>query len=325
MNIDRSESGNISNIFLKGQQLLKGEGWPYFDGELWYIPKSLISDILIKDLPEDAIFKPCNSIEDHNILMDRIVFCIRNIGNNKVKISYEDNGTGKLFDRRIGLKPYMEAKRDAVKERQLELGDLAIEKYKDDGRWILLSYSTEIEAENLSTVIELAEQIYSEIEGTVETSLGSQSLSIENIEDEKHFSLHIVLPILRKLGFTNIRYNHGKREYGKDIVFARHTEFLDTEYWAAQVKFGDVSGGADSDIDKIIGQAEDAFKMPFYDIYSRRKQRISKLAIIISGKFTENATEKICEKIESHSLKNNLIFVDRDRLVNFAETLRNKG
>ena len=48
-----------------------------------------------------------------------------------------------------------------------------------------------------------------------------------------------------------------------------------------QVKFGDVSGGANGDINELITQAKDAFSMPFYDVYSRNKVRISKVIIAI--------------------------------------------
>ena len=105
---------------------------------------------------------------------------------------------------------------------------------------------------------------------------------------------------------------------------ARKTEFDDLEFFGVQVKYGDVSGAANSDIDELISQADDAFKMPFYDIYTRTKQRISKLIIAISGHFTTNAVEKICEKIESHSLKNNLIFIDEDKINSLSEKIKNK-
>jgi hypothetical protein len=49
----------------------------------------------------------------------------------------------------------------------------------------------------------------------------------------------------------------------------------------------------------MLGQIDDAFKMPFYDLNTRQQQRILNLAIIISGRFAENAIEKICEKIET--------------------------
>lgn len=65
---------------------------------------------------------------------------------------------------------------------------------------------------------------------------------------------------------------------------------------------------------------------PFsHDIYTRQQQRISKLVIFVSGKFTENAIEKICARIESHSLRNNLVFIDGDKIEILAEKFRGIG
>ena len=67
--------------------------------------------------------------------------------------------------------------------------------------------------------------------------------------------------------------------------------------------------------------------MPFYDLYTKQKQRISRLAITLhrSGKFTDNAIEKICEKIESHAVRNNVIFIDGDKLQTLAERFSGRG
>lgn len=142
------------------------------------------------------------------------------------------------------------------------------------------------------------------------------------LNNEREFALSLVIPLLRKLGFLNVKYNHGKREFGRDILFARLSEFGELEFWGAQVKYGNVSGEAHSEIDEMIGQFDDAFKMPFYDIYTRQRQHVSKLLIAISGKFTENAVEKICEKIESSAIKNNLVFMDSERIESIAERFK---
>jgi hypothetical protein len=152
--------------------------------------------------------------------------------------------------------------------------------------------------------------------------VGSPFKNIEDAVDEQDFALSVVIPLLRKLGFSNIRYNHGRREFGKDIIFSRRTEFDDFEFWGAQVKYGDIPGAANSEIDFIIAQVDDAFKVPFYDLYTKRKERISKLLIVISGKFTENAIEKICEKIENHAIKNNVSFMDGSKIETIAEKFR---
>jgi hypothetical protein len=216
----------------------------------------------------------------------------------------------------------METKRDIVIERQRELGDVGLDDYEDDGENISIRYSSKVQGETLELVIQQAEQMVSEIEGATGLTLGSPFKDVNETENEADFALSILVPLLRKMGFVNVRYNHGNREYGKDIIFSRRTEFDEYEYWGVQVKFGDVSGAVNGEIDTLIGQAEDAFKMPFYDVYTRSKHRISKLMIAISGKFTENAVEKICEKIESHSLKNNIIFIDREKIKAIAEKFR---
>jgi len=57
-------------------------------------------------------------------------------------------------------------------------------------------------------------------------------------------------------------------------------------------------------------------------IYSQAKLKWKSNKIAISGKFTENAVEKICEKIESYPLKNNIVFVDGEKIKTLAEKFR---
>lgn len=309
----KEDNGEILSINVNGEQLGSD------DGETWFMPKALASDISVNSLPEGAVFEICSRVEHSTIILDSIPIRMRRLGDQKLHVDFDDSGTRKYWDGTIGFKPYMEAKRAIVEERTAELGDVSLDHYEDDGAWIHLSYSAEIEADKLDLAIHLAEQIAAEVEGAAEMRLGSELWAPKDAENEKEFTLRIVLPILRKLGFQNVKYNHGKREYGRDVLFARITEFQELEHWAAQVKFGNISGGASGEMDEILGQIDDAFKMPFYDLYMKQKQRISKLAIIISGKFTENAIEKICEKIDSHAVRNNLMFIDGEKLQTLAE------
>jgi hypothetical protein len=62
--------------------------------------------------------------------------------------------------------------------------------------------------------------------------------------------------------------------------------------------------------------------MPFYDLYTTQWQWIAKLTIIISGKSTEDAIEKICGRIEISAVRNNTIFVDGEKLKTLAERFR---
>jgi hypothetical protein len=304
---------------------IDGESLDSDDGENWFLPKGLIGELAVNDLPDQAVFEICNRIENSVVMLDTIPIHLKKIGNNRVRLDFDDSGTRKYWDGTIGFKAYMEAKKAILEERETQMGDVSFDSYEDDGAWIHLAYSAEFDADKLLTAVELAEQIVAEIDGAAEMRLGTELWVPAGAHDEQEFTLRTVLPILRKLGFQNVRYNHGKREFGRDVVFARVTEFQDLEFWGAQVKFGNVSGGANAEIDELLGQIEDAFTMPFYDLYSKQKQRISRLAIIISGKFTDNAIEKICEKIESHAVRNNVIFVDGDKLQTLAERFDGRG
>jgi len=301
---------------------VNGESLHSDDGETWYLPKGLIGETSVNQLPETAIFEICDRVEDSIIMMDTIPIRVQRIGDNRVRLDFEDYGTRKYWDGTIGFKAYMEIKKGIVEERAAQVGDIALAGYEDDGTWIHLTYSAEVEVAKISTAVELAEQIVEEIEGATEMRLGTELWAPKESDSEKEFTLRTVLPILRKLGFQNVKYNHGKREFGRDVIFARVSEFQDLEFWAAQVKFGDVAGGANAEIDDVLAQIDDAFKMPFYDLYTKQRQRIAKLAIIISGKFTENAIEKICDKIESSAVRNNIVFVDGEKLATLAERFR---
>ena len=301
---------------------INGESLHSDDGETWYLPKGLIGDVPVSQLPETAVFELCDRVEDSIIMMDTIPIRIQRTGSNRVRLEFEDSGTRKYWDGTIGFKTYMETKKGIVEERAAQVGDIELVTYEDDGAWIHLAYSAEAEIEKVSTAIELAEQIVGEIEGATEMRLGAELWAPKEADSEKEFTLLTVLPILRKLGFQNVKYNHGKREFGRDVTFARVTEFRDLEFWGAQVKYGNVAGAANAEIDGLLSQIDDAFKMPYYDLYTKQQQRISKLAIIISGKFTENAIEKICEKIESSALRNNIVFVDGEKLATLAERFR---
>lgn len=286
------------------------------------IPSKVLRGVKTSDLRHDVIIDVCEQIHDSLITISSTPYSISKLNDTRLKLDFDDIGTRKYWDGDVGFKLYMETKKSVIKERQKEIEDISMDFYEDQGDWINLRFSIEIETETLDIAIQQAEQIIQEIEGATDLALGSPFKKREDAKNEADFTIGLVIPLIRKLGFINVKYNHGKREYGKDIVFGRKTEFSDIEYWGAQVKHGNISGGANSEIDTIISQAEDSFRMPFYDVYSRTKQRISKLAIIVSGKFTANAVEKICEGIEKHSLKNNIVFIDGDKIDTLIEQIR---
>lgn len=298
---------------------INGEDLQQFD-DYWYCPKALLKNVLTNDLPLNIrlyIYKEIN--EEGVMVLETLPIIIERINDSKVHVTFEDINTRKYWNGAFGFQRYMEAKRTIIVERSKEINDIQLDSYEDEGAYISMYFSADIDADLLINAVENAEELLEEVEGATEILLESEPIA-SNVNNEHDFSIYVVLPILRKLGFTNVKYYHGKKEYGKDFVFARITEFDDLENWGAQIKFGDVNGKNSTQINELVSQADTAFRMPFYSIYTRRQEKISKLAIIISGKFTENAIELICEGIENNALKNNLIFIDNDKI----EVLKNK-
>ncbi|MBD5498531.1 MAG: hypothetical protein HDR11_12360 [Lachnospiraceae bacterium] len=85
-------------------------------------------------------------------------------------------------------------------------------------------------------------------------------------------------------------------------------------YWEKgilQVKVGNIDGGVNSQIDNIIYQIKDAFEIPFVFKNENKQSYISELYIIISGRFTSNAKEKIRYKI-SKGIYGAVHFLDKE-------------
>lgn len=304
---------------------VNGERLRTDDGETWYLPKRLLSGLRVDELPDFIDFMPCQWAEDGFVMVGGASLRLRRTGAGAVHVVFEDYDAREHWDDARGLESWMQVKRGVVSDREALLCDVLLESCDDDGDCVCLAYSADFEAETVELAVQLAEQVAAEVDGAVELLLGGQPVPNTPPSSEQEFTLKTVLPLLRMLGFRNIKYNHGSREFGRDVVFARVTEFDELEHWGAQVKHGDVSGGAGSEVNKLIGQAEDAFSMPFYSIYTRRQERISRLVIIVSGAFTENARQKICDGIQSSVLRNNLVFIDGDKISTLAERFRGRG
>lgn len=124
------------------------------------------------------------------------------------------------------------------------------------------------------------------------------------------FCEEVLLKLLKKMEFEVVRYTHGGEEYGRDFIFKERTPFFQSRYYGLQAKKGDIGGGANSLIDKILSQIENAFVMPYAepggpDVY------IDTMIIATSGKFAPNAIKKIRHSVPQR-LKGSLFFWDKE-------------
>lgn len=217
----------------------------------------------------------------------------------------------KYWDHKFGALQYANAMEKAVEIRKKSDRDVEFVEIEDDGAHIFFRYDIFLfEDMPIDRAFQRFQEIVQEIEGHTERLLEGEEISSEILNDEIKFTVEVLLPLFRNMGFIDVRYNHGKREFGKDMTFSEIDKFGVIRNYGVQVKAGDVSGEAGSEIDKIIGQIGDAFSMPYVNTTSREKRYISDLIIAISGRFTDNAKDKIIEKIN----RRNLYFLDIDKI-----------
>ena len=221
----------------------------------------------------------------------------------------------KYWEGRFGLAIFLDSiNKQAIYFNNFEVIQIETE---DDFKGItirrLLSFGDLIDAGISNAVIELKQLL-----NTAEIALSGLEWKVEYETSEALFCKELLLPLLRRIGFLFARYTHGTKEYGKDFTFSEVTSFGNYRHYGLQAKAGNISGGVNSQVDELIGQLNDAFSMPFYEIGSNEQRYISTFIIAISGNFTENAREKIVEKMPKGVI-GSVYFLDKYRIMELVE------
>jgi hypothetical protein len=221
----------------------------------------------------------------------------------------------KYWEGKFGLATFLSAIREQVgyhdnwKITQIELDD--------DWKGITLERTVAL-GDPIVASIHVAASALKAILHSAEVALSGLPWSDEYAEKEDSFCRELLQPLLRRMGFLFVRYTHGKREYGKDFTFSELTPFGHHRHYGLQAKAGDVSGGVKASVDELLGQIADAFAMPYYELGSKDPRFISTFIIAISGRFTENAREKIVEKMPKGVI-GSVYFLDRERITELVE------
>ncbi len=285
--------------------------------------------LLLKDIPLGISITPCKQVQysdDPDIEVPLspsrfegiAPFRICNMGRGQAGIIFSWHCTKSFWSNDSGYRWKLQRARAAVLARRKSLGNIRFHRFIDEGYLAGVEFSQTIKMESVESMIRTSYQYSDLIHSIIEDSMRRNS---EGVSNESVFVQETFIPLLKRLGFQNVIYYHGPREFGRDVLFSRQTEFGIPEYWAAQVKMGNVSGKANSYIDLIVSQAHDAFKIPLHDIQTKSKYWISKFVVAITGRFTENAVEKICEKIESHAMRNSILFLDGEKIQDLVESV----
>ncbi|PFJ42614.1 hypothetical protein COI99_30110 [Bacillus cereus] len=132
--------------------------------------------------------------------------------------------------------------------------------------------------------------------------------------NENEFRKKVLVPLLKKMGYLNVRDNHGPHEFGKDIVcIAEQTSpSLGEIFIAVVAKKGDVNNTIAS---QIQTQIVNCFGTPYSDPLSGKKVSIDKVLVITDGAYVGTSKDSLVNVLELYANKNKEIeFWDGDNL-----------
>lgn len=113
---------------------------------------------------------------------------------------------------------------------------------------------------------------------------------------EEEFREEILIPLLKRMGYEQVRHEHGTHEYGKDIIFQKSDDLSILSY-AVVAKIGDISGAASGkgNLAVIREQINQAFNISAKDVTNPRTKeyQVNKVIIWTTGKISIQAREQI--------------------------------
>jgi len=271
-----------------------------------------MNDVNITDVPENITIRVHNSTGFDTYLFYEIEL---SKFNGSTFIDFLHHFPNKYWEGKWGQRTYLLAIQEQVKY----YSDLSVEYIEVDDDWKAMTLRWVFkDSHKVADCIEYGSTRIKELIKQAEIMLGGITWIEDYEKNEDKFCRDILAPLLRRMGFLSVRYTHGKKEYGKDFTFSELTSFGDLRHYGLQAKAGNVNGRVNSDIDELIGQINDAFFMPYYELGSKDPRYISNFIIAISGHFTENAREKIVEKIPKGVI-GAVYFLDKEKVTELIE------
>lgn len=111
---------------------------------------------------------------------------------------------------------------------------------------------------------------------------------------ENEWTQQKLIPLLRLLGYRNVRFTGGANEMGRDVVFADYDRFAILRYYCAQVKYGDV-GVAKRQLKDIVDQLSMAYETRYEEPTNGREYRMSGVYFVVSGAISDQAKRYLKE------------------------------
>jgi len=144
---------------------------------------------------------------------------------------------------------------------------------------------------------------------------------------EISFTDQFLIPLLNSLGFTIVINYHGKREFGKDLVFGEIDRFSHIRYHALQSKYLPSIGK--KAVHELIQDCEEVFAKDFKHPQTGHKHKISSFYAVNAGTFSDEARDLFFASLSSKPADNirliegkGLLARDRSAAINRTETGR---
>ena len=220
----------------------------------------------------------------------------------------------KFWEGRWGLSTLLTAIKDQVPFfDEVSLTDIEV-----DDDWKQLTLRRVLEMGDAVSALSGGANTLKRMIREAEITLGGMVWKSDYTTNERAFCEDVLAPLLRRMQFVSVKYTQGDREYGRDFTFSEMTAFGAMRHYGLQAKAGDITGEVNSSIDQIVGQADDAFKTPHYDLSSAEPRYISTFVVAASGRFTANAREKIIQKVP-RGLHGSMLFLDRESILELVD------
>ncbi|MCK4765966.1 MAG: HEAT repeat domain-containing protein [Candidatus Aminicenantes bacterium] len=131
----------------------------------------------------------------------------------------------------------------------------------------------------------------------------------------------VLIPLFKKMKFSDVIDNHGHLEKGIDILFNTPGPFGEKEYTGVVLKKDNITGSASSPggAMTVLNQVRQALKAPRTDKYSLKDIVILRCFVFTAGEITSDAIESIQGEINTSLINSPITFFDGNKIVDFLD------
>lgn len=134
----------------------------------------------------------------------------------------------------------------------------------------------------------------------------------EKYGDEATFIRDFVIPLLRRLGFFIVDY-HGKREYGRDLIFSEIDRFNNFVYHGLQAKYEKSISQKESE--GLIDDCREAFRHSLQHPITGEVGNICNFVAANAGTFGDNTPENFHEDARNREHRGHVRLLDGKALL----------